>query len=86
MIELALLAAVGFGPISCSHTRRGPGGVGWLLLNAHITTVLGVLVGAAFVRKTLRAPRIRDLSKLAIAERSIWAPRASTGSPIFTGS
>jgi drug/metabolite transporter (DMT)-like permease len=67
MIELALLAAVGFGSYFLLAHVAVRGGVGWLLLNAHITTVLGVLAGGAVVRKTLRAPRVRDLNVLAIA-------------------
>jgi drug/metabolite transporter (DMT)-like permease len=66
-IQLALLAAVGFGSYFLLAHIAARGGVGWLLLNAHITTVLGVLIAALFVRSTLRAPRRADLAVLALA-------------------
>jgi drug/metabolite transporter (DMT)-like permease len=66
-VELALLAAVGFGSYFLLAHIAARGGVGWLLLNAHITTVLGVLIAAAFVRSTLRVPRRADLGVLAMA-------------------
>lgn len=66
-VELALLAAVGFGSYFVLAHIAARGGVGWLLLNAHITTVLGVLLAALFMRSTLRAPRRADLGILALA-------------------
>jgi drug/metabolite transporter (DMT)-like permease len=67
MIELSLLAAVGFGSYFLLAHVAVRGGVGWLLLNAHIMTVLGVLAGSALLRRTLHAPPIRDLGVLVIA-------------------
>ena len=66
-VELALLAAVGFGSYFLLAHIAARGGVGWLLLNAHITTVLGVLIACAFVRSTLRLPGRPDLGILALA-------------------
>jgi drug/metabolite transporter (DMT)-like permease len=66
-VKLALLAAVGFGSYFLLAHIAARGGVGWLLLNAHITTVLGVLIAALFMRSTLRAPGRADLGVLALA-------------------
>jgi drug/metabolite transporter (DMT)-like permease len=67
VVGLALLAAVGFGSYFLLAHTAARGGVGWLLLNAHITTVLGVLVAGIAVRSTLRVPHARELGVIALA-------------------
>ena len=83
MIELALLAAVGFGSYFLLAHVAVRGGVGWLLLNAHITTVLGVLVGGAFVRKTLRSanPRSQQIGDSRSARSGRHGPLRDRQSP-----
>jgi drug/metabolite transporter (DMT)-like permease len=81
-LGLAMVAAVAFGCyFLCAHVGAR-GGVAWLLVLAHITSVLGVLAIGSFaavsararaarhgrpVSSTRRAPRVGDLGVLGLA-------------------
>ena len=64
---LALQAAIAFGSYFLFAHIGARGGVGWLLLLTHITSVLPVLGFGVFTRSALRAPPVLDLGVIAIA-------------------
>ncbi len=85
-VVLALVAAVAFGCYFLLAHIGVRGGVGWLLLLAHVTTVGGVLLIVFFTRPA-RAPALSgDLGVLALAGALDFAATGSTRSPTATGS
>lgn len=66
-IALALVAAVAFGSYFLLAHIGVRGGVGWLLLLAHVTTVFPMLGVVSFVRPALRASPRRDAGVVAMA-------------------
>jgi drug/metabolite transporter (DMT)-like permease len=65
-IRLALCAAVAFGSYFLLAHIGARGGVGWLLLLAHVTSVFPIL-GVVLVRSAQRASPRRDLGVVAMA-------------------
>jgi drug/metabolite transporter (DMT)-like permease len=66
-IGLALSAAVAFGSYFLLAHIGARGGVGWLLLLAHVTTVFPMLGVVCFMRPALRASPRRDIGVVAMA-------------------
>lgn len=66
-IGLALAAAVAFGSYFLLAHIGTRGGVGWLLLLAHLTSVFPVLGVVCFMAPTLRASPRRDVGVVAMA-------------------
>ena len=66
-IVLALCSAVAFGGYFVLAHVGARGGVGWLLLLAHVTSVAGALGACVIIRPAMRATPLRDLGVVAAA-------------------